>query len=332
MEDGDGMGRVPKVSIIMPVYNAQNYLKESIQSVLSQTYENFELILVDDGSKDDSYSMCRAFADKDDRIRLFQKKNGGPGSARNYGLDNAKGDYILFADSDDVVVPDCLEILLSLMQENNADAVIYNFDILTPEGQLLESGEEHPIKDGVYSADELFARTYEKNGYMFSFLCNKLLKRACFNDLRFMPLRMCEDEVIFPRVMDRCRRICMTEKVLYRYYERSGSVMHQKFSARNFDQLFSYFDRYSFYLQTGRDALAHIAGKSYWENVRQHCIQYDFSDQNIRKELKVAKKHFNSVFDSLLKDPLLDGKEKLHMWVYFINPALYKRYIVFRSK
>lgn len=332
MEDGDGMGKVPKVSIIMPVYNAQNYLRESVNAVLSQTYEDFELILVDDGSKDDSYSLCRTFAEQDDRIRLFQKKNGGPGSARNYGLDNAKGEYILFADSDDVIASDCLETVLALAQENDANAVIYNFDILTPEGQLLESGEEHPMENGVFSADELFALTYEKNGYVFSFLCNKLLKRDCFEKLRFLSLRMCEDEVIFPRLMDRCKRICMTEKVLYHYYERSGSIMHQAFSARNFDQLFSYFDRYAFYLQTRRSALAPIAGKSYWENVRQHCIQYDFSDQNIRKELKVAKKHFNSVFASLLKNPLLDGKEKLHMWMYFISPALYKRYIVFRSK
>lgn len=326
------MGNPPKVSIIMPVYNGQNYLLQSVGSILLQTYEDFELILVDDGSKDDSYAVCLKLAEQDARIRLFQKENGGPGSARNYGLDRATGEYILFADADDVLEHTCLETAIALAQGNDADAVIYNFDVLTPEGEIIEAGEVHPIKNTVLSAEEVFALTYQKNGYVFPILCNKLLKRDCFADLRFLPLRMCEDEVIFPRLMDRCKRICMTGQVLYHYYERSGSVMHQQFSARNFDQLFSYFDRYAFYLETGREALAHMAGRSYWENVRQHCILCDFSDKNIQKEHKKAKNHFNSVFFKLLKNPQLCFKEKIHIWVYFASPTLYKRYILFRSK
>lgn len=316
----------------MPVYNARTYLRQSVGSVLAQTCPSWELIIVDDGSTDDSYAICRELADGDTRIRLFQKENGGPGAARNYGLDLARGEYILFADSDDAMEPQCLEFVVSLAAQHRADMVIYNFDYLTPEGELLESGEEHPIKDGVYTADDIFWLTYEKKGYVLSILWNKLVKRSCFGELRFMKLRMCEDEVLFPWLVDRCERICITDQVLYHYYQHGGSVMRQPFGVRNVDQLFSYYDRFRFYLKTERRELSYISGRTYWENLRQHYLKYDLKDKALAKELKLAKQHFNSVMPALLKNGQLGWREKLQILLFRISPSGFKRYIQFRSK
>lgn len=332
MEDGDNMSETPYISIIMPVYNAQSYLRESIGSVLAQTYPDFELVIIDDGSSDDSYALCYEFAVQDSRIRLFQKENGGPGAARNFGLEHACGEYVLFVDSDDIVEPYCLQRLIELVQQHNADAVIYNFDNLSSEGELLESGQEHPICSGLFCSDDIFTMTYEKNGYVFSFLCNKMIRRQCFGELRFAPLRMCEDEVLFPRILDRCQRICMTEEVLYHYYRRSGSVMHQEFSSRNVDQLFSYFDRYRYYLQTNRRKLAQIAGKTYWDNLRRHFIQYDLSNEELKPELKTAQRHFASVRAKLLCNSLLTMGDKLQLLLFSFSPSAFQRYIQYRSK
>ena len=326
------MEQIPLVSIIMPVYNAREYLHQSIGSILAQTCGDFELILIDDGSRDDSLEICRKYAEADSRIRVLHKENGGPGAARNFGLDRARGEYILFVDSDDTVEARCLEVTVGLAQQHQAEAVFYNFDILTPEGRILESGQEHPIRDGLYTPDEVFGLTYEKNGYVFSLLCDKLLKRSCFENLRFLPLRMCEDEVLFPRLLARCDRVCMTEQILYHYYHRSGSVMHQSFGTRNMDQLYAYFDRFQFYLQTDRRELSHIAGRTYWDNLRQHCIKYDLKDRALGREWQSAKKQFNSVLFHLWRNPQITWKDKLQQILFFFSPSAFKRYIQYRSK
>lgn len=117
----------PKISVIVPVYKVEKYLPECIESVLAQTFTDFELILVDDGSPDNSGAICDAYAARDPRIRVFHKQNGGVSSARNLGLDNAKGEWIAFVDSDDWICPFCLEILYRKALEKNPDIVLADY-------------------------------------------------------------------------------------------------------------------------------------------------------------------------------------------------------------
>lgn len=116
----------PLISIIVPVYNVDAYLKQCIDSILNQKYENFELLLVDDGSTDKSGDICDVYGKRDKRVRVFHKKNGGVSSARNVGLDNAKGDWIAFVDSDDIVTPSYLSGLYSDVK-SDVDLVIHYF-------------------------------------------------------------------------------------------------------------------------------------------------------------------------------------------------------------
>ena len=112
------------ISVIIPVYKVERYLPRCIDSILSQTYKNIELLLIDDGSPDSSGDICDEYAEKDPRVRMFHKENGGVSSARNLGLDEAKGDYIGFVDSDDYIAPGMYEKLVELIEDNNADIAV----------------------------------------------------------------------------------------------------------------------------------------------------------------------------------------------------------------
>ena len=121
----------PKISIIVPVYKVEQYLPKCIDSILAQTFQNWELLLIDDGSPDNSGNICDEYAHKDSRIRVFHKKNGGVSSARNLGLDYAEGDYVMFVDSDDWISNDCLQVCLDEIKKDKLDALQFGFISVT---------------------------------------------------------------------------------------------------------------------------------------------------------------------------------------------------------
>lgn len=134
----------PLISVIVPVYNTEKYLPRCLDSILSQSFTDFELILIDDGSKDGSGVICNAYASKDDRIRVFHKENGGVSSARNLGIDNSKGEWLYFADSDDELLPNGLQTLVNCI-DNDVDVVMGGYEKFNEEGDLLESVQDRAV-------------------------------------------------------------------------------------------------------------------------------------------------------------------------------------------
>ena len=130
-----------KVSIIIPVYNVEKEVKSCLESAINQTYENLEILVVNDGSTDDSKEICLSLAKQDKRIIYFEKPNGGLSDARNFGLERASGDYIFFLDSDDTIEKDCIETLCSLIEENQSDIAVGQFNIVYDTGKV-ESNED----------------------------------------------------------------------------------------------------------------------------------------------------------------------------------------------
>ena len=184
------------ISIIVPVYNVERYLAACIDSVLRQTYKNFELILVDDGSTDHSGEICDRLAKTDSRMRVFHKKNGGLSDARNFGMKYAQGDYITFIDSDDAVSPRFIEILLLESLKNSADIVQCQFALRE---ELLETGSG---KSAVYRGADGF-RQFLMIGEVYVSSWCKLYRRELFDDISFPYGRINED-------------VCTTYKLLYR--------------------------------------------------------------------------------------------------------------------
>lgn len=222
----------PLISVIIPVYNVEAYLPKCIDSVLAQTYENLEIILVEDGTKDSSGIICDQYAGKDSRIRVIHKENGGLSSARNAGMEIARGEYFGFVDSDDWIEPETYECLMALAQKYDADLVCggrYDVDGATGERTvgLCPKAEE------CISSMEMLGRVFTWD-HCDSAAVDKLYKRHMFDEIRY-PLGMySEDIAIFYKLMEKANRVALCPKPLYNYLHRANSITTSKLSEKTF--------------------------------------------------------------------------------------------------
>lgn len=213
------------VSVIIPVYNVLPYLKESIDSVINQTYKDIEIIIVDDGSDDGSESVCDKYK-KDSRIKVLHQKNQGLSSARNAGLDIASGDYIAFLDSDDVYLPDMIQTMVETIERIKVDIVVCGVDIVYSKKNMEKSKRKH--KRGFYVKEERTI-TREDAVKLVSdkiMICvwNKLYKKELWNDLRFPNGKVFEDSWILPQLLEKTNRIHLIPQVLVKYRKRPYSI------------------------------------------------------------------------------------------------------------
>ena len=224
------------LSIIVPIYNLETCLPKCLDSILSQTYTDFELILVDDGSDDDSLAICRQYQEKDGRIRIFHQDNGGVSSARNFGLDHACGQYISFVDGDDFIEPDMYRRLMDELIRSNADISCCQLDRITQEGKHIVA---YPAVCEVCSADSIVSRFFSE-GYIKECMYgsyNKVFRAECIRDIRFKPYRYGEDLLFVFETLRNAKAICIDDYVGYHYVERSGSAVKSGFSLSKLDYL-----------------------------------------------------------------------------------------------
>ena len=222
----------PLISVIVPVYNVEKYLPKCVDSILGQTYENLEIILVEDGTKDNSGAICDAYAAKDSRIRVIHKENGGLSSARNAGMDIARGDYFGFVDSDDWIEPKMYETLLNLAEKYHADLVCGSrYDVAEATGERT-LGLHHEKEEALSSMD-LLGRVFTWDG-CDSAAWDKLYRRHLFDDIRY-PLGMySEDIAIFYKLMEKANRVALCPEPLYNYHHRENSITTAKLSEKTF--------------------------------------------------------------------------------------------------
>lgn len=210
-----------KLSIIIPVYNAQKYLGDTIKSVLRQTFTDFELILVDDGSTDGSGKMCDEYAQKDKRIEVIHKSNGGVSSARNVGIENAEGTFVGFVDSDDIISEVMYEGLLNIAEKYEADIVQCTHVRGITELNHNVSAQNIEIYDRVGALKQLYIKYYT-NGFS---LCSKIYKREVFSGIRFPEGRVFEDDEAIPHLIYNAQKVVMVENAWYCYVKRSNSII-----------------------------------------------------------------------------------------------------------
>ncbi len=219
----------PLISVIIPVYNTETYLEKCVRSVLAQDYESFELILVDDGSTDSSSQIMDDLAEQDSRILVIHKENGGQSSARNVGLDRAKGAYISFVDSDDHVTPDYLSYLLSLFPEDDGCRIsACNHLIVRGEHSTENTGEG----DRVLGREEAFEEVLF-HGCIDVSPWGKLYRREIFETIRFPEGRIFEDTWLFGSLLNATERISFGRKCCYYYIVRDLSTVRKEFSPKN---------------------------------------------------------------------------------------------------
>lgn len=222
----------PLISVIVPVYNVEKYLGKCVDSILAQTYENLEIILVEDGTRDGCGAICDAYAAQDPRVRVIHKENGGLSSARNAGMDIARGEYFGFVDSDDWIEPETYETLLNLAEKYDADLVSGSrYDVAEPTGERTLG--LHHEKEECISAMEMLGRVFVWDG-CDSAAWDKLYRRHLFADIRY-PLGMySEDIAIFYKLMEKANRVALCPKPLYNYLHRENSITTAKLSEKTF--------------------------------------------------------------------------------------------------
>ena len=222
----------PNISIIVPIYNVEPYLRRCVDSLLQQTCEDFELILVDDGSPDDCGAICDEYATLDSRVRVIHKPNGGLSDARNAGLEIAQGAYIAFVDSDDWVTPDYLERMLTAMLETGAD--ICECEVLRTSGE--EATATEPGTSEVYETSEALGQLIY-DGAFHQHVWNKLYRREVIADIMFPKGKTNEDEFWTYRVFGNAKKAAKISDVLYFYFQRPGSIMGETYSLKRLDAL-----------------------------------------------------------------------------------------------
>ena len=220
------------ISVIVPVYNAEKYLVRCVDSILNQTYAHLEVILVDDGAKDSSGAMCDDYARKDSRIRVIHKENGGLSSARNAGIDIARGEYFGFVDSDDWIEPDMYETMLSLAVKHDAGMVCagrYDVDADT----MVKTVGLCPQREEVISGIEMLGRVFLWDNCDSS-SCDKLFHRSLYDGLRYTPGVVSEDVALFPYTAERTERVVLCGKPFYNYYHHGGTITTATVSEKSF--------------------------------------------------------------------------------------------------
>lgn len=215
---------MPLVSIIVPIYNVEKFLERCVNSILAQTFQNFELILVDDGSPDHCPEMCDMYSMKDSRIKVIHKKNGGLSEARNAGLDIAQGQYYFFVDSDDMIAPNALQLLVKYAKGNSSDVIISKsficfFDKIDVD--IAKEQGEPKIMSAECALEEMFCKNtrWEAWGTLFA--------AETWGDLRFKPGIWYEDLELIPEVISRAKQVSLIDVSVYYYYKREGSIMDE---------------------------------------------------------------------------------------------------------
>ena len=235
----------PLVSIIVPVYNVEDYLEECVKSIMAQSYKNLEIIIVDDGSTDGCPAMCDSLKKGDKRISVIHKQNGGLSDARNVGIDAASGKYICFVDSDDYIHSKYVEKLLTAVLESGADMSVCGFTNIELDGS--RKIEEKPEK-AILDADGYWETLFSRMRITFVVAWDKLYKKELFKKLRFAEGKINEDEIILLDLVNSCKKISIVGDSLYYYRERPDSIMGKKDKAMSGDAYESLLIRADYFL------------------------------------------------------------------------------------
>lgn len=226
---------MPEISVIVPVYKAEQYLERCVKSILEQTYQNFELILVDDGSPDGSPILCDKWAEKDSRVQVIHKKNGGASSARNAGLKNAKGNWIAFADSDDWLDKNALKTLYDLAKKYNVPMAIGGMGVAQEYTDTQATAKQDAV---VLSRADLMRRFFRLNGEPDTHrVWGMIVQRNILDGYTFIEGKMNEDVEACYYLARKCEAAVYTDAPLYNYFKNVEGVTNSGFSKKKLDLL-----------------------------------------------------------------------------------------------
>lgn len=313
------------ISIIVPVYNVGTYLRKCVDSLVKQTYQNIEIVLIDDGSTDGSGLLCDELKKIDKRIIVYHKKNGGLSDARNAGINVSKGDYITFVDGDDYLDTKACEVLISAAKRNQSRIVVAGL-MLEWENGIVD--KEKPLCDTErnMSSNESLKHIFEGRGYS---ACGKLYSRELFSEIQFPKGKLDEDFAIMYKLFIKSETITYIPDYVYFYYKRPGSITKSNFTVKKLD-----------FVENAKDATKYISERfpdsELSERVNTflcnrinmviHLIIFDEDRLKYQKELIQLVNLLRSYWKIVLCSKYIDKKDRMVMISEMINPELFRRY------
>lgn len=323
------------VSIIVPIYNAEKYLKECLESILNQTYKNIEIFLINDGSVDKSKEICEYYSKKYSNIKLINKKNEGVSKARNIGIKEAKGKYIFFCDSDDIMFPKQIEKLVTNLIATDSELSICSFINFFDNYIEIEKNNKNFKLEKILDKDKMIETIIFKKEYS-GYLWNKLFKLDIIKSKKQIlfdeKINIVEDQLFVLEYIANIKSLCVTNEELYGYRQNLQSVLHQKFSEKKITAIFAREKRYNlckamtsnekinknnwnFLLQTylyfyKKLFVNKIENKKYWQELIERKIQKyknEYSNLNI-KEIKYRGYLYLLIIYFYLKNNILNRR------------------------
>jgi glycosyltransferase involved in cell wall biosynthesis len=266
---------MPTISVIVPVYKVEAYLDRCVQSIIDQTFEDYELILVDDGSPDNCGSMCDAWAEKDARIRVLHKSNGGLSDARNTGIDAAKGEWLTFIDSDDYVHPLMLYTLLEAAKKTDCEVAICHYQ--------NTAGAPLTVKDIPQPKIWKPWEYYLQNNVNATIACAKLYKCTCFADARYPVEKLHEDEFVTFRILFAQAELVVVEAPLYGYYVNRDGITKGSWTPKRLDVYQAYAQQIQYFTEKGFTQVARHQCRVFAQNI---CWQMKLIAKDLRGKAK----------------------------------------------
>ena len=298
----------PLISVIIPVYKTEAYLEKCVRSVMMQSYHNLEIILVDDGSPDNCPLICDHLAEEDARIKVIHKMNGGLSDARNKGMEICKGDYLFFADSDDYVRRDALELLLEVATSKDIDLVCGDYCLVNEDGECIDHGLRYPNCE--LTLEEAIEYFITKDWGAWG----KLYRRSVHSEVRFPIGKIHEDEAIMLQILSRCKKIALISDELYFYLKRSDSITSQVYSKRKMDWFYGWKENTRFIKQNYPQFLSQCLSKT-WDTAIYN-IDHLISGENNTTELSEIRKFALYYRNEILRSHKISCSRKLRLWLF----------------
>lgn len=312
-----------RVSIVVPVYNVEKFLDDCIKSILSQTYKNLEIIIVNDGSTDKSYELCQGYC-SDDRVKIFDKINGGLSSARNVGIKIATGDYISFIDSDDYIREDMIEKLVNSLEQNDADVSCCNFDFCDENSKILNVHKVNNFETEVLNSEQAISMLlYEE--YYKCYAWNKIYRRSLFDDVEYPEGKLYEDITTTYKIFKKSSKVVFIKDALYHYRVRNNSITKKKFNKKNYDLL----EALKFVSEDSSNEDIHVGALIYYLYFIDDSIQGNQWDESV---YHYYKDNYNKYRKKIFKSDNISLLRKIQMMMCAMYPKLYKKVYSLMSK
>ncbi len=276
---------MPKITVITPVYNVEEYLDRCVESILAQSFTDFELILVDDGSLDNCPQMCDDWEKRDDRIRVIHQENRGQAVARNRAIDIALGEYIGFVDSDDYVHPCYLEMMYANITNANADISVCRYkQVVTSNDNETNLDGEVRVFDGADYVTKILLREIVGGAWL---LCDKLFSRKCFDIMRIPEGRIYEDNAIAYKLLYESKTVVDCDMVLYYYFTNPNSTVTKRFNKKHLDLLLVPEEMIEYFTKKNIPELIDMSNAMYLNTLADLLVKTRayLNDKNLEKEL-----------------------------------------------